>query len=118
MLAVPRAEAAVKRFFDQLYDADQYLHLSKNPSIYPEFVPEVGAEMRTELAIGETVTELIRNLSADSSQMLVLGITDITHAGSAYRSLLAAKPGWPVLIVYCPVETRTTPELVASGTAA
>jgi len=77
-----------------------------------------GLEMRTELAIGETVTELTRNLSAGSAQMLVLGITDITDAGSAYRSLLAAQPGWPVLIVYRQAETRTAPELVASGTAA
>jgi transposase len=77
-----------------------------------------GLEMRTELAIGETVTELTRNLSAGGSQMLVLGITDITHAGSAYRSLLAAQPGWPVLIVYRPAETRAASELVASGTAA
>jgi hypothetical protein len=77
-----------------------------------------GLEMRTELAIGETVTELTRNLSAGGSQMLVLGITDIAHAGSAYRSLLAAQPGWPVLIVYRPAETRAAPELVASGTAA
>jgi hypothetical protein len=59
-----------------------------------------GLEMRTELAIGETVTELTRNLAAGTTQMLVLGITDITQAGSAYRSLLAAQPGWPVLIVY------------------
>jgi ABC-type sugar transport system ATPase subunit len=59
-----------------------------------------GLEMRTELAIGETVTEITRNLAAAASQMLVLGITDITDAGTAYRSLLAAQPGWPVLIVY------------------
>ena len=77
-----------------------------------------GLEMRTELAIGETVTELTRNLSAGSAQMLVLGITDITQAGTAYRSLLAAQPGWPVLIVYRPAETRAVPELVASGSAA
>ena len=77
-----------------------------------------GLEMRTELAIGETVTELTRNLSASTAQMLVLGISDVTQASSAYRSLLAAQPGWPVLIVYRPAETRTAPELVASGTAA
>ena len=53
-----------------------------------------------------------------TAQMLVLGITDITQAGSAYRSLLAAQPGWPVLIVYRPPESRAAPELVASGTAA
>jgi len=59
-------------------------------------------EMRTELAIGETVAELTRNLSAGAAQMLVLGISDLTQAANAYRSLLAAQPGWPVLIVYRP----------------
>jgi sulfate transport system ATP-binding protein len=70
-------------------------------------------EMRTELAVGETVTELTRNLSAENAQMLVLGITDVTHAATAYRSLLAAQPGWPVLIVYRPPETRAAPEIAA-----
>jgi hypothetical protein len=50
MLDNPRASAAVKRFFDQLYDGDQYLSLSKSPTLYPDFVPEVGIEMRAELA--------------------------------------------------------------------
>jgi sulfate transport system ATP-binding protein len=74
-----------------------------------------GLEMRTELAIGETVTELTRNLSAGTTQMLVLGITDVTEAGTAYRSLLAAQPGWPVLIVYRPAEiaARAVPEAAA-----
>ncbi|HEU4781594.1 MAG TPA: ABC transporter ATP-binding protein [Steroidobacteraceae bacterium] len=72
-----------------------------------------GLEMRTELAIGETVTELTRNLSTGTAQMLVLGITDVTQAAIAYRSLLAAQPGWPVLIVYRPVETRAAPEIAA-----
>jgi hypothetical protein len=72
-----------------------------------------GLEMRTELAIGETVTELTRNLSAGSAQMLVLGITDLSQAATAYRSLLAAQPGWPVLLVYRPAETRAVPEIAA-----
>jgi sulfate/thiosulfate transport system ATP-binding protein len=66
-------------------------------------------EMRTELAIGETVSELTRNLSTGTAQMLVLGISDLTHAASAYRSLLAAQPGWPVLIVYRPAEIAARP---------
>jgi sulfate/thiosulfate transport system ATP-binding protein len=70
-------------------------------------------EMRTELAIGETVAELTRNLSAGASQMLVLGITDIPQAASAYRSLLAAQPGWPVLLVYRPGESRVQSEAAA-----
>jgi len=74
-----------------------------------------GLEMRTELAIGETVAEITRNLSAGTAQMLVLGITDVHHAGSAYRSLLAAQPGWPVLIVYRSPEigVRSSPEIAA-----
>jgi sulfate/thiosulfate transport system ATP-binding protein len=74
-----------------------------------------GLEMRTELAIGETVTEITRNLSAAAAQMLVLGITDIRQAGTAYRSLLAAQPGWPVLIVYRAGEQgmRAAPEIAA-----
>src|SRR3954471_21635239 len=72
-----------------------------------------GLEMRTELAIGETVVELTRNLSAGTAQMLVLGITDIDQAVTAYRSLLAAQPGWPVLIVYRPAESRISPEIAA-----
>ncbi len=52
-----------------------------------------GLEMRTELAIGETVTEITRNLSAGTAQMLVLGITDITQAGSAYRSTARGAAG-------------------------
>ena len=61
-------------------------------------------EMRTELAVGETVAELTRNLSSGSAQMLVLGISELEHATGAYRSLLTAQPGWPVLIVYRPGE--------------
>ncbi len=61
-----------------------------------------GLEMRTELAVGETVAQLTRNLSTGAAQMLVLGITDVTQAASAYRGLLSAQPGWPVLLVYRP----------------
>jgi sulfate/thiosulfate transport system ATP-binding protein len=61
-------------------------------------------EMRTELAIGETAAELTRNLSSGSAQMLVLGISELAQATGAYRSLLTAQPGWPVLIVYRPGE--------------
>ena len=56
-----------------------------------------------------------QNLSAGTAQMLVLGITDIREAGTAYRSLLAAQPGWPVLIVYRPsdIGVRNNPEIAA-----
>jgi sulfate/thiosulfate transport system ATP-binding protein len=74
-----------------------------------------GLEMRTELATGEAVTEITRNLSTGAAQMLVLGIDDITQVGTAYRSLLAAQPGWPVLIVYRSADpgARARPEIAA-----
>jgi sulfate transport system ATP-binding protein len=70
-----------------------------------------GLEMRTELAVGNTVEEIRKNLSGSAEQMLVLGISDLTQLRSSYASLLAAQPGWPVLIVYRPQElTRNQPE--------
>jgi sulfate transport system ATP-binding protein len=74
-----------------------------------------GLEMRTELAVGEAVTEITRTLSSGTAQMLVLGITDISQAGTAYRTLLAAQPGWPVLIVYRAPElgAHSRPEIAA-----
>jgi sulfate transport system ATP-binding protein len=74
-----------------------------------------GLEMRTELAIGETVSEITRNLAGGAAQMLVLGITQLDQAATAYRSLIAAQPGWPVLLVYRPVElgVRARPEAAA-----
>ena len=47
------------------------------------------------------------------SERLVKRRQDLVVAGSAYRSLLAAQPGWPVLIVYRPNETRAVPEIAA-----
>jgi sulfate/thiosulfate transport system ATP-binding protein len=76
-------------------------------------------EMRTELAIGETFAELTRTLSTGSAQMLVLGISDLTHAASAFRGLLTAQPGWPVLIVYRPtagVSAARSPEIAMTAT--
>ena len=62
-----------------------------------------------------SVSQLTRNLSAGTTQMLVLGISDVAQAATAYRSLLAAQPGWPVLIVYRPREiaSRVRPEAAA-----
>jgi hypothetical protein len=68
--------------------------------------PVHHSEMRPELSIRETLSELTRNLTTNTAQMLVLGISDLAQAASAYRSLLAAQPGWPVLIVYRPSEIR------------
>ena len=49
MLDDPRTAASVERFFEQLYDADQYVHIQKSQEKYPDFSPEVAGDMRTEL---------------------------------------------------------------------
>jgi hypothetical protein len=49
MLDDPRAHTTIQSFFDQLYNGDQYQSLSKSTVVYPDFVPEIGADMRTEL---------------------------------------------------------------------
>ncbi len=49
LLGSPRAGATVTRFFDQLYGGNQYTSLTKSKTLYPDFDPSVGAEMRAEL---------------------------------------------------------------------
>lgn len=50
LLASDRARDTFRRFHDQLWTADQYASLSKNPALYPNFDPAIGADMREELA--------------------------------------------------------------------
>lgn len=49
LLADPRAEGALLRMHDQLYDADQYLAIDKSTALYPSFDATLGAELREEL---------------------------------------------------------------------
>jgi hypothetical protein len=49
MIQSSRARAVVTRFFDQLYGGAQYETISKSKASYPQFVPKIGAEMRSEL---------------------------------------------------------------------
>jgi hypothetical protein len=50
MVSDPRARPVLRSFFDQLYDADQYLNLTaKSTTAYPDFDPSLGADMRLEL---------------------------------------------------------------------
>ncbi|MBK8941493.1 MAG: DUF1592 domain-containing protein [Polyangiaceae bacterium] len=49
LLASDRARATIRSFTDQLSDAEQYLALTKSPTLYPDFDPAVGEDMREEL---------------------------------------------------------------------
>ncbi len=51
LLADERARETLIRFHDQLYDADQYLGLEKSTTVYPDFDPAIGEDMRTELSL-------------------------------------------------------------------
>ena len=80
-----------------------------NPATPPQVIKDLG-NSNGVLDVPDLGSQVMRIFYQDQ-------ITDITQAGSAYRSLLAGQPGWPVLIVYRPPEARTAPEVV-SGTAA
>ncbi len=50
LLASDRARATFRRFHDQLWTADQYDNLtSKSETLYPDFDPAIGVDMRGEL---------------------------------------------------------------------
>jgi len=59
MLDDDRAKPMVAVFHEQLYQYDHYLDLYKDEIIFPDFVPEVGADMQqeAELFIEEVVFE-------------------------------------------------------------
>jgi ABC-type Fe3+/spermidine/putrescine transport system ATPase subunit len=62
-----------------------------------------GLEMRTELGTGEVAPELARRLAESPAQMLILGVSDLSHFAATVHGLLDGAR-WPVLIVY-----RSTP---------
>ncbi len=51
LLASERARSTLVAFHDQLYDADQYVSIQKNTTLYPYFDPAVGEDMREELSL-------------------------------------------------------------------
>jgi sulfate/thiosulfate transport system ATP-binding protein len=65
-----------------------------------------GLEMRTELHIGDSASELARQLGESSDQLLILGISEIKELAQRFSELLAATPRWPVLVVYREAESE------------
>ena len=59
-----------------------------------------GLEMRTELHYGETVSLLQRELSQQTSHMLVLGISDPADVKKRFEVLLQQAASYPVLLVF------------------
>lgn len=64
-----------------------------------------GLEMRTELHFGAAADELQRQLSLLPEQLLILGVSDPAELSTAFAGLLA-DAGWPMMIVYRPVQTQ------------
>jgi len=59
-----------------------------------------GLEMRTELRVGDAVEELAGRLAESADQLLILGVSDVNVMTERFSRLLAASPGWPILVVY------------------
>jgi hypothetical protein len=87
MLQAPRTRAVIAQFFDQLYQARQYEHLSKSPALYPAFVPTLGAEMRIEL---EKFTQSIYDESGGIRQLLTSTTSFVTPGLAAIYGLAPA----------------------------
>jgi len=65
-----------------------------------------GLEMRTELRFGEVTSELARQLSDHTDQLLILGVSRISNLAQRFGSLLSAAQRWPVLVVYREAEAQ------------
>jgi hypothetical protein len=48
MLLDPRAKSVIRNFHRQLFDWKKYGDLYKDPALFPEFVPEMGADLKKE----------------------------------------------------------------------
>lgn len=48
MLLDPRAKGVIRSFHKQLFDWKKYADLYKDPATFPEFVPEIGNDLRLE----------------------------------------------------------------------
>jgi hypothetical protein len=51
LLDSERARDTLIAFHDQLYDAEQYEGIDKSPTLYPDFDPAIGEDMRKELSL-------------------------------------------------------------------
>jgi sulfate transport system ATP-binding protein len=59
-----------------------------------------GLEMRTELHVGDVMSELVRRLGESSDQLLILGVSQIAGLAQRFGELLSAIPRSPLLVVY------------------
>ncbi len=57
-----------------------------------------GLDVRTELRFGDRISELLRELSTQPGQMLVLGLPESGSLPENFETLLTQSPGWPVLL--------------------
>lgn len=78
LLASDRARDMVKSFYDQLGYAQQYEHLSKSPTLYPDFDEAVGADMREELQ--RFVDDVIMNENGGVAELLTSRTTFVTES--------------------------------------
>lgn len=69
MLTDRRAESKLKEFLLQWLKVDQVPDIAKDPQLFPEFTPQVAADLRTSLDL--FLTEVVTSEQADFRQFLV-----------------------------------------------
>jgi len=93
LLADPRARPTLRAFYEQLYQTDQYTNLSKSPTLYPDFDPAVGTDMRAELV--KFVDHVNFDLKGGVRELLTSNTTFVTPGLAAIYGVSSAQLGTP-----------------------
>ncbi len=93
LLTSERARAMFLRFHDQLWTADQYSGLTKSATLYPDFDPAMGADMRTEVA--KFVENVVVDQGAGVRELLTSRTTFVTPELAAIYGIDASSLGTP-----------------------
>jgi hypothetical protein len=101
MVASPRANTTVARFFDQLYGGDRYGSVNKSLSLYPDFTPAIAADMRAELG---KFTQNVYDQGGGVRELLTSTTTFVTPRLSAIYGVTLPDTASPDADGFVPVQ--------------
>ena len=93
LIASAEFPAAVRAFFEDMLQFDQFGDLAKDPVIYPAFNSTVAADAREQTLL--TITEQLIDRNGDYRDLFTTRDTWLTRAlGIVYRVPVATRHGW------------------------
>ncbi len=102
LLSSDRARTTFRRFHDQLWSANQYVSITKNPLVYPDFDAGVAADMREELA--RFVEHVVVDQAGGIRELLTSRTSFVTPEIAAIYGLDPATLGAPDAAGFSQVE--------------